>query len=91
MKKLISIIFYPLKLLALLLIYIYKILISPLFPKSCKFKPSCSTYGIIAIKRFGVIEGIFLTAKRLVRCRPGTKGGNDYVPDNIKGDIKWIL
>ena len=91
MKKVLNIIFYPLKLLALLLIYLYKILISPLIPKSCKFKPSCSTYGIIAVKRFGFFEGIFLTIKRLVRCRPGTKGGNDYVPDNIKGDIKWIL
>ena len=91
MKQILNIIFYPFKLLALLLIYLYKILISPLIPKSCKFKPSCSTYGIIAIKRFGVLEGIFLTAKRLVKCRPGTNGGNDYVPDNIKGDIKWIL
>ena len=91
MKKFLDIIFYPLKLLALLLIYLYKILISPLIPKSCKFTPSCSTYGIIAIKRFGVFEGIFLTFKRLVKCRPGTKGGKDYVPDNIKGDIKWII
>lgn len=91
MKKILNIIFYPLKLLALLLIYFYKILISPLFPKSCKFVPSCSTYGVTAIKRFGVFEGIFLTAKRILRCRPGTKGGKDYVSDNIKGDIKWIL
>ena len=91
MKKFINIVLYPFKLLALLLIYLYKILISPLFPKSCKFTPSCSTYGIIAIKRFGVFEGIFLTFKRLIRCRPGTIGGKDYVPDNIKGDIKWIL
>ncbi len=91
MKKFLNIIFYPFKLLALLLIYLYKILISPLLPKSCKFTPSCSTYGIIAIKRFGVFEGIFLTCKRLIKCRPGTKGGKDYVPDNIKGDIKWII
>ena len=91
MKKFLNIIFYPLKLLALLLIYLYKILISPLIPKSCKFTPSCSTYGIIAIKRFGVFEGIFLAFKRLIKCRPGTKGGKDYVPDNIKGDIKWII
>jgi len=86
-----NIIFYPFKLLALLFIYVYKILISPLLPKSCKFIPTCSTYGIIAIKRFGFFEGIFLTVKRLGKCRPGTKGGKDYVPDNIKGDIKWIL
>lgn len=91
MKKILNIIFYLLKLLALLLIYLYKILISPLLPKSCKFIPTCSTYGITAIKRFGFFEGIFLTFKRLGRCRPGTEGGKDYVPDNVKGDIKWIL
>ena len=91
MKKLLNIIFFPLKLLVLLFIYVYKILISPILPKSCKFVPTCSTYGVIAIKRFGFFEGIFLTAKRLVKCRPGTQGGKDYVPDNIKGDIKWIL
>lgn len=91
MKKFVSIIFYPFKLLAISLIYLYKILISPLFPKSCKYTPSCSTYGIIAIKRFGLFEGIFLTLKRLSRCHPKAKGGKDYVPDNAKGDIRWIL
>lgn len=91
MKSLTKIIFYPLKLLAILFIYLYKILISPIIPKSCKFVPSCSIYGIIAIKRFGFFEGIFLTIKRLSKCHPKSCGGKDYVPDNIKGDIKWIL
>lgn len=89
--KVLNAILYPIKLLALLVIYLYKVLISPLLPKSCKFVPSCSTYAVEAIKRFGVCEGIFLTVKRLTKCRPGTCGGKDYVPDNIKGDIKWIL
>ena len=91
MKKFLNIVFYPLKILAIILIYIYKILISPIFPKSCKYVPSCSNYGIVAIKRFGFFEGIFLTVKRISRCHPKAKGGKDYVPDNIKGDIKWIL
>lgn len=91
MKKFLKIITYPIKLLFLGLIYLYKILISPILPKSCIFKPSCSTYGIIAIKRFGVVKGIFLTTKRIFRCRPGSKGGLDPVPDNIKGEIKWII
>lgn len=91
MRKFLKILFYPLKLLALLIIYIYKILISPLIPKSCKYIPSCSTYGIIAIKRFGFIEGIFLTTKRIIKCNHFSKGGLDAVPDNIRGDIKWIL
>ena len=91
MRNFFRIIFYPLELLAILLLKLYKILISPILPKSCIFKPSCSTYGIIAIKRFGVIKGIFLTTKRIFRCRPGSKGGLDPVPDNIKGEIKWII
>ncbi len=91
MKKFLNIVFYPFKIIAISLIYIYKILISPIFPKSCKYVPSCSSYGVIAIKRFGIFEGIFLTIKRIARCHPKGKGGKDYVPDNIKGDIKWIL
>lgn len=91
MKKFLGIIFFPFKLLAILLIMLYKILISPIFPKSCKYVPSCSSYGIVAIKRFGFFEGIFLTIKRVLRCHPKAKGGKDYVPDNIKGDIKWII
>ena len=91
MKKFLRIIFYPLKLVALLLIYLYKILISPFFPKSCKYTPSCSTYAVEAFKRFGIFAGFFLTLKRLSRCNSKSSGGKDYVPDNIKGDIKWIL
>ncbi|HBB44522.1 MAG TPA: membrane protein insertion efficiency factor YidD [Clostridiales bacterium] len=91
MIKILNIIFYPFKLIVLLLIYLYKILISPILPKSCRYTPSCSTYGVIAIKRFGPIEGSFLLIKRLFRCNPWSKGGLDPVPDNIKGDIKWII
>lgn len=91
MKKFLMIIFYPLRLIALLLIYLYKILISPIFPKSCKYTPTCSTYAVEAIRRFGIIEGFFLAAKRLASCNHKSKGGKDYVPDNIKGEIKWTL
>ena len=89
--KVVKIISFPFQLIALLLIYLYKILISPFFPKSCRYTPSCSTYGMIAIKRFGIVEGIFLTLKRIIRCHPKAEGGLDPVPDNAKGDIKWIL
>ena len=89
--KIIKVLLFPFQLIALLFIYLYKILISPFFPKSCRYTPSCSAYGVLAIKRFGPIEGIFLTLKRMLRCHPKAKGGLDPVPDNIKGDIKWIL
>lgn len=91
MKKFFSTLFYPIKLIFLGLIYLYKILISPLLPKSCIYTPSCSSYAIVAIKRFGIVTGIFLTIKRLFRCNSHHQGGLDPVPDNIKGEIKWIL
>ena len=91
MEKFINVITYPIKLIFLGLIYFYKIFISPILPKSCLFTPSCSTYGVTAIKRFGDIKGSFMTINRIIRCNPHSKGGFDPVPDNIKGDIKWIL
>ena len=91
MRKIVNIIFYPIKLICYGLIYLYKILISPILPKSCIYKPSCSSYAILAIKRFGIVGGIFLSTKRILRCNHHHEGGLDPVPDNIKGDIKWIL
>ena len=88
----IKVLFYPLKIFCLFLVYLYKILISPMLPKSCKFTPSCSTYCILAIKRFGVVVGVFYTIKRLLKCNHFSKqSGKDYVLDNIKGEIKWLI
>ena len=88
----VKIISYPLKLFCLFLVYLYKILISPILPKSCKFTPSCSTYCVIAIKRFGVCIGVFLTIKRILKCSKfSSKCGLDAVPDNLKGDLKWVI
>lgn len=91
MRKFLKILTFPFRLICYILIYLYKILISPLLPKSCIYQPSCSTYAILAIKRFGVAKGIFLTSKRILSCHQHNKGGLDPVPDNIKGEIKWIL
>ena len=89
--KIIKILTYPLEILFLLCIYIYKIFISPLLPKTCRFYPSCSTYAVKAIKEFGVIKGTFLGIKRILRCRPHGKCGFDFLPQNITGDSKWIV
>ena len=62
------------------LIRIYKNFISPLFPRCCRFTPSCSTYAIEAIEMHGVIIGLWLTFKRLLRCHPFCRGGYDPVP-----------
>ena len=67
--------------LAMGLIMLYRALISPLLPASCRFVPTCSEYGLKAFKRFGFCKGFVLTAKRILRCRPGGPYGYDPVPE----------
>ena len=62
------------------LIKIYRLFISPLLGKNCIYTPSCSEYGIIALKKHGIFKGSFLTAKRILRCNSLFKGGYDPVP-----------
>lgn len=69
-----------LKNILILLIKGYKAFISPLFPPSCRFNPTCSQYGLEAIARFGAFKGGYLTIKRILRCHPFHPGGYDPVP-----------
>ncbi|MGO9482386.1 MAG: membrane protein insertion efficiency factor YidD [Candidatus Kryptoniota bacterium] len=64
---------------AVALIRLYKKLISPLFPSSCRFYPSCSTYAIEAFHAHGLIKGTTLIIWRVLRCNPFNKGGYDPV------------
>ena len=59
----------------------YRRFISPLFPSSCIYNPTCSVYAETAIRRYGVIRGLRLAISRLLRCHPFRKGGDDPVPD----------
>lgn len=91
MKKILYIIAFPLKCLAKGFIYFYKFCISPFLPNSCIYKPSCSTYTLQAIERFGVWKGSILGMKRILRCTPLNKGGVDRIPEDLKGDYKWVI
>mgnify|MGYP001387105088 FL=1 len=62
------------------LIKIYRIFISPLLGGNCRHTPTCSEYGIIALKKHGVFKGSFLTLKRILKCNSLFSGGYDPVP-----------
>jgi uncharacterized protein len=68
-------------LLAFLRFYI--VFLSPVFGGACKFYPSCSNYAVEAVTKHGARRGFVLAAKRLLRCRPFTRGGFDPVPDDL--------
>jgi len=61
-------------------IRMYQIALSPLFPSSCRFEPSCSQYGLQAIGEHGPLRGTWLTLRRISRCHPFHPGGVDAVP-----------
>ncbi|PQB04884.1 membrane protein insertion efficiency factor YidD [Aureitalea marina] len=68
---------YPL----VLLIRLYQTLISPLFPSTCRYQPTCSHYTIEALQKHGLFKGSWLAAKRIGSCHPWGGSGYDPVPD----------
>lgn len=67
---------------ALFALRCYKAYLSVLFAGSCRFEPTCSMYAYEAIERFGVLRGMWLGTKRLLRCHPlSRKFGYDPVPE----------
>jgi uncharacterized protein len=68
------------KYIFIFLIKVYQKTLSRLLPPSCRFYPSCSEYGVQALKKHGVFKGGWLTVKRVARCHPFNPGGYDPVP-----------
>ncbi len=79
------------KYVCIFLIMLYKKLLSPLMGRSCRYYPTCSTYTLEAVKSHGALRGCALGARRILRCNHFSKGGFDPVPDNPRGEIKWVL
>jgi putative membrane protein insertion efficiency factor len=60
---------------------LYQRVISPALPQRCKYYPSCSHYSVTAIRQYGILRGLVLSAWRLLRCNPWSHGGVDFVED----------
>jgi len=66
--------------LALGLIKLYQNTVSRVLPDVCRFQPTCSHYAVEAIRKYGLVRGTWLAAKRIARCNPFCEGGYDPVP-----------
>jgi hypothetical protein len=64
------------------LIKLYRYAISPYLAPSCRYTPTCSSYAIEAVDRFGVFRGSWMAMRRISRCHPWHEGGYDPVPEN---------
>jgi putative membrane protein insertion efficiency factor len=62
-------------------IELYRTMISPLRPPSCRFTPTCSQYAVDALREFGFVRGSWLSLVRLTKCGPWHRGGWDPIPE----------
>ena len=68
----------------IMLIKLYRNLVSPLLGPSCRFTPTCSEYSIEALRRYGLVKGLYFSLKRKISCRPGGRHGFDPVPKDTQ-------
>jgi len=68
--------------LCVLVLKVYRAVISPLYGDVCRYYPSCSHYTMQAIQQHGVIRGSWLGTRRIARCHPWAEGGIDDVPES---------
>ena len=67
--------------ICVLILRLYRAVISPLYGDVCRYYPSCSAYALGAIQQHGVVKGVALGTWRIARCHPWAKGGVDDVPE----------
>jgi len=59
------------------LLRLWQVAVSPLYPPSCKYHPTCSEYAVLAVEKHGALKGSVKALWRLLRCNPWSKGGVD--------------
>jgi len=64
-------------------LWLYQTFLSPLLGPTCRFEPSCSRYAAEAIEAYGLVQGSWLSARRVARCHPLAKSGYDPVPGQV--------
>ena len=69
------------KKIIILIIKFYQKVFSPLLGPSCRFQPTCSNYATMAIQKHGVLSGVLLASKRILKCNPWGGSGHDPVPE----------
>ena len=89
MFKVYYILTYPLTLICLFLLLLYRKIIRYMLIRRCNFIPTCSKYSWDSIVEFGWLIGGILTLKRLLKCTPHHKAGVDYPKLNLLGNYKW--
>lgn len=66
------------------LVRLYQVVLSPHFPSSCRYTPTCSEYAVEALRRYGAVRGTILAGHRILRCHPW--GGHGYDPPRWFGE-----
>ena len=72
--------------LLIFVIKIYQLTLSPFFKSNCRYLPTCSEYCITALRKYGLIIGLFYSTKRIFSCHPFGGHGYDPVPNKLTKD-----
>ena len=85
MNSVVTFVFLLPRNLSVLVLRLYRAVISPFYGDVCRYYPSCSSYALQAIQRYGVVRGSWMGLRRIARCHPWAVGGVDDVPQRAEG------